>query len=700
MDMKGLAVDQVILNEYPYPIAKCYEKVVGAKDYFERWEKLRSLFEVIVKYLCCINLAAYLKANYNDLQINAAIKYLIKPSLGHWYNIFSQTSRFLSVKNMSPFPNEMFDKIKDKENLIAAQNRLNEFIEPGKKSTSSSTSLMHFLETFITYRNRTSGHGAVQNNHVEQFVPLLEKAAVDLLHHSEVLRQKQLLYLSEIKLERTNFMHTFFRLMGTTKVLLGDYIVNKESPFVGHDKQLFFGNLDSETPAISLHPLVIYAKDEVFLVHNIDIRQKVEFLCHHTGEIFSAERIYEDIKETLGQFVLGEEEGMAEPIEAEGIFAEVVRLSLVDGVINEEESTRIKEIAEQLSISETRALEIQEKVIEELKQDITEEENSAQLTKPSKPARESIKQSPASRLLLFPYASVKFGFWADIVSRISYIAHKRGLVFSMVAPDPLYAYDSAYMTALLADFDNILKSHEPDIIVMAPPPGKAFLELFANVLPRLNIPMLTIDTEFYNYEIFEQHKFPYPPVIQVDNFKGGQIAASIITKNIKTSGNENINFIVMPGIEEAYHSQARAHGFTSFVKEKVQNVKIKFLQGGGFQRKKAKAIIADFFEDADIRKYKGIFCCNDEMALGVYSYFCELIKKGEKPDIKIVGFNNTLEMQTVLENDLTNIMVGTVDQGLDNYVETIFMVAQKLLKGENVERRYLIDPIPIQVPFT
>lgn len=33
-------VERAVLHEYPLPIAKCYERVVGAKDVHQRWDDL------------------------------------------------------------------------------------------------------------------------------------------------------------------------------------------------------------------------------------------------------------------------------------------------------------------------------------------------------------------------------------------------------------------------------------------------------------------------------------------------------------------------------------------------------------------------------------------------------------------------------------------------------------------------------------
>lgn len=686
-------IERSILNEFPYPIAKCYEKVVSAHGLFERWEKLRYLFEVTLKYLSCLSISSYLKTNREDAQINTALKYLIRPTLGHWFNLFSLTLKYHHSKDNDIFPKDICEKIRDREDLISGVNAIKNFLEPGKRAAAETTTLVQSLETMVAYRNRTAGHGAPQTDHLEEFVPLLERATVDLLLHLQFIRRIPLLYLSEIKVERTSFIHVLFRLMGTTKVLLKDFTTNKDSSLIGFDKHIFMGNVDSEVPSLSLHPLLILSKDEVYLLQSSDLRHNVEYICHHTGDVFSADRVYEDFKDTFGTYLL-EKSDLPSGGDSEEVYATVLRLSLVDGVIEEEEKERLLEVARQLGIPERRAKEIEEQQKLMLSKEITPEEKTVGQIhgKGTLAARNQRPDNEYTHILFFPYASVRIGFWADIVSRIASIAHKRGMIFSMVAPDPQADHDAAFMTALLSDFDHIINMHDPQIIIMAPSPSKAFVDLLGRYLDRTTVPLMTIDTEFNNYDVFAEKNIPYPPSVQLDNPAGGELAADILLGNIQSPAEGRTQVLIMPGLEDAPHSISRVEAFTRRVRILCPDSKIRILSPGGFSKKRARMIFADFLEDADITKYQGIFCCDDEMALGVYGHLCSTLLHAPKSAFKIVGFNNTPEMQATIENDMTGFLAGSIDQNLASYVDKIFEVADMLLTGEKVDRRYLISP--------
>lgn len=691
---QNLAVEPSILYEYPYPIAKCYEKVVSTSNMVERWDKLRYLFEVIIKYLSCLSIAFYLKTPRDDQQINAALKFLNKPTLGHWLNILNATIRYHKRNGTCPFAEELLEKKRNEEEIISCYNKIKEFLDPQKRSTLETIYPIRFLEIIVSYRNRTAGHGAPQSQHIEEFVFIIERALIALLKSLEFLKKMPLIYLSEIKVERTSFIHVLFKLMGITKVLSKEYVTGKDSALIGFDKQIFIANIDSETPYISLHPMIICSKDDIYLLHSSDLRHNVEYICHHTGEIFTADRIYEDFKETFGSFLLDQAE-LQKTNEAEFIYETALKMSLVDGEYEEEEKVQLQELAKQLGLTETIIHEIEEKVSKALGrekiEDFYTDGKISKVTEKNLLSQIKTRSKQRKNLLFFPYASVRLGFWADLVSRLAARSYKEGFNFSMLAPDPETNYDAAYMTVLLSDLEDTLKEYKYDIILMAPSPSKAFLELFLHIIENIDVPIMTVDTEFFSYDYFQKRSIPRPPLIQIDNFLGGKIAAEMMLESINTM-DTNVHLLIMPGIEDAAHSMARISGFKEGINSKLPQAKVKILQAGGFMREKAYKIFKEFIEDVDLSKYKGIFCGNDEMALGVYKACCELYKANYRCSFKIIGFNNTPEMSGALENDLTGHLLGTIDQNLSEYVDTIFTVAGQLLEGKKIEQRYLIKP--------
>lgn len=689
--------NQTILHEYPYPIAKCYENVMGARDAVERWEKIRQLYEATIKYCSCFAISEYLQTEHEDQKINTALSYLSKPTMGHWFNLFRLCSGYCRNQGKSLFPESAFDKIKDRPDLIAGFNKIKTFLETGKHFQSESVSLLVYLELWVTYRNRTSGHGAPQRAHIEELNPFLEKAFIDVLLNLSILKQTTLVFLSDIRAERQSFVHLLYRLMGTSKIAIRDYVTSKEDALLGLDKCLMICSPESEKPVLSVHPLMIFSNDDVYLLHSSDLKHNVEYICHHSGAFYSADRIYEDFKEKLGAFFPGyaAETG----IDSEGIYSNAVRISLLDGIIEEEERSSLDAMRHQLGLSDERAKKLEETVFIKLGilvDSAIEPKTTAQapiIIPYEQTSREiGINKHDYSRILFYPYASVRLGFWAELVSRLASQAFKNNMAFSMVAPDPSADYDSSAMIALLASADDIMNMYQPDLVIMVPSFSQSFTELFHKKFQKILCSLMTVDTEFYEYDYFKEHGLPVPPIVQIDNYEGGRLAAGILMRGLNKEGSD-LRLLVMPGIEDTPHSKARIQGFEDAIRYKHPDARIRMLPSANFQREKARQIMDNYCEDIDIEKYQGIFCCNDEMALGVYASLNH--KFDNNLNFGIVGFNNTLEMQHSVLMDKMGWLKGTISQNFPEYISTIIQVAKKLLRGSPVEQKYLIKPIEI-----
>jgi ABC-type sugar transport system substrate-binding protein len=307
--------------------------------------------------------------------------------------------------------------------------------------------------------------------------------------------------------------------------------------------------------------------------------------------------------------------------------------------------------------------------------------------------KESGKEYP--HILFFPYVSVRLSFWAELVSQMAAQAFKNNMVFSIVAPDPSDDYDSASMATLLVGAETIIKVYQPDLIIMVPSYSRSFMDLFQRKFPEFITPLMTIDTEFYDYDFFKQNKLPRPPVIQVDNYEGGKLAAKMVLRDF-IKGAPAPKFLVMPGIDDAPHSKARVRGFEEGIKDEFPEARIKILPAGNFQRERAHKIMDSFCEDVDLSKYQGIFCCNDDMALGVYASLC--YKFTDDLKFSIIGFNNTLEMNNYFLVDQRRWLKGTISQNLPEYIATIMQVAKKLVQAQKVEPKYLIKPLEVFRP--
>lgn len=683
---------EVILHQYPNPIAKCYERLVGARDHNERWNRTRYLIEVTLKYCACIAVSRYLHNGNLDDKTNAALTCLNRPSLGHWHNLLVRCARHNQNMNAAFLQEEVFTATHDRPAMAEAYQAMKSMSEKRGDQAPRKITLTRFLEAYVAYRNRTAGHGAPSAEHVEQMAPLLEKATVDLLQHLDALRNIQLVYVSGIRLERNSCIHSLTRLMGTTQVAMPDYVTSVNDALIGRDRQLFLSEPGDEKPFVSLHPLAIYSRDEVYLLHQSDLRSNVDYICHHSGEYYSADRIFEDFRAALGGF-LGETQVDTSRFSPEDVYRESVRMSLVDGVITAQEHTYLMETRLQLGLDAKTA----EAIERTEKAEMPAVENPA----PGTPVAtggghnrlgDNGDENRARRLLFFSYASVGNTFWAEFVSRLAATAHERDWVFSMVTPNPKHDHDVAAMANLVADLDRIIDMHRPDAIMMVPVPSTTFTSLFEKRFRGRDVPIVALDTAFSGSEVFAEHGGREPPAIVIDNAAGGALAAEALVDALQGK-DAGLRYLVMPGLEDAPHSQARVDGFRERLEALQPDARIRVMPEGRFDRCRARQVFGDFLEDIDLDRFAGIFCCNDDMALGVFLAASKYLKRGgQRGHFSIVGFNNTAEFRIVMAADPYGLLVASIDQSLDKYTALAFSTLDALLAGGTVDSQVRVQP--------
>lgn len=118
----------------------------------------------------------------------------------------------------------------------------------------------------------------------------------------------------------------------------------------------------------------------------------------------------------------------------------------------------------------------------------------------------------------------------------------------------------------------------------------------------------------------------------------------------------------MPGFEETPHSVDRVEGCRERVLEVYPGARVRVLPEGRFERNRARHVVEDFLQDAELSRYDSIFCCNDDMALGVFAAVCAHFReRGEPFPLSIAGFNNTDEFRSVQAVDPFGCLAGSVD---------------------------------------
>ena len=162
-----------------------------------------------------------------------------------------------------------------------------------------------------------------------------------------------------------------------------------------------------------------------------------------------------------------------------------------------------------------------------------------------------------------------------------------------------------------------------------------------------------------------------------DEVAGGKVCAELMKEAL---GEEGGDIIVLMGPAGNTGAEYRQQGFEEGIEG--SNINIIDMQVADFQRVKAVEIFENLLQanpDLD-----GVFCHNDEMALGALN---ALVQAGKKDNVLVVGVD---AIDDALQSVKDGKMDATVYQDCKGQAEGAIEAAYKLAKGESVEKEILI----------
>lgn len=208
-------------------------------------------------------------------------------------------------------------------------------------------------------------------------------------------------------------------------------------------------------------------------------------------------------------------------------------------------------------------------------------------------------------------------------------------------------------------------------IVIAPCDKTPLIPAIAQAT-KAGIPVINVD-DFIDKDELAAAGGEIVSFIGSDNFAGGKLAGEAMGKAFE--GQENVKIAVIEGMAGVPNSILRADGFKEALSA-FANCEVVFSQPGDWDTQKGydqatNAITAN----PDL---KGIFCCNDQMAMGALS----AAAAAGREDILIIGYDaNTDAVEKVLSGEL----YGTVAQYPSDMGKQGVETAVKVMKGEAVE---------------
>ncbi len=190
---------------------------------------------------------------------------------------------------------------------------------------------------------------------------------------------------------------------------------------------------------------------------------------------------------------------------------------------------------------------------------------------------------------------------------------------------------------------------------------------------RAKIPVITVDRGADGGEVVCH--------IASDNVQGGQMAGEFLAKLIGCKG----KIVELEGIPGTSAARDRGKGFNEVIK-KYPDIKIVARQEAGFDRAKGMTVMENILQAQP--EIDGIFCHNDEMALGALR---AIEAAGRLSAIKIVGFDAT---DDAVKSVKDGKMVATVAQKPRVMGSMAVETAKQVLDGVKVGA---FIPVPLEL---
>lgn len=301
-------MNNTIRNDYPYPIAKVYLKTINAEEPIEKFTMIGYLFEIALKYASAISISEYLSNAPRDETINKILSGINRPSLGKWAEFLRETLKFNRNSGKTLFSDNYFKRNAEFKKMVLAVNKMNEHLNPDKPQVVSTLSPEFFTNTFVSYRNKTKGHGAIQKADCQKINDILLEGIEEYILSFEEFIKFTPAYISKIEVGKgEEFIFTLQKLNGTDMVRTS-FSTSEKNKSIGKGHICLCERTESGLkPVLSLHPIFIFIEDkeEVYVLNESET-SRMEYLCYHKGgkdAIYSPDELKEDFAEKFGDIV-------------------------------------------------------------------------------------------------------------------------------------------------------------------------------------------------------------------------------------------------------------------------------------------------------------------------------------------------------------------------------------------------------------
>ncbi len=289
------------VSRWPLPLAQLYRRAQNAKTPLERHLAGFYLWEASLKLLASVAVVNYARREERDPSLTECLQHLVRPSLGHWWEILRRLTPVLADERVPGFEElrELLlgprrDNLPRVAGLDAALSKALE----GKEGARATVCLTELFDRLVKYRNKEVGHGAAGqrgDTFYDEMGRALQSGAAELFSRLDVLAGRRLIYIADVRQVEGKFLIQRFELHGENARRIESLErPRSEAARLPDGERVYLGSTPTEagdTQLESLYPFLIYnleSNQAAFLNSRRGNRAKgkgrTAFLCYTTGQ--------------------------------------------------------------------------------------------------------------------------------------------------------------------------------------------------------------------------------------------------------------------------------------------------------------------------------------------------------------------------------------------------------------------------------
>ena len=147
--------------------------------------------------------------------------------------------------------------------MVIAVNKMNEQLNSEKPQVVSTLSPEFFTNTFVSYRNKTKGHGAIQKADCQKINDILLEGVEEYILSFEEFIKFTPAYISKIEVGKgEEFIFTLQKLSGTDMVR-ASFSTEEKNKSIGKGHICLCERVEGGLkPVLSLHPIFIFIEEK------------------------------------------------------------------------------------------------------------------------------------------------------------------------------------------------------------------------------------------------------------------------------------------------------------------------------------------------------------------------------------------------------------------------------------------------------